>query len=177
MAAPHTFTASLMKILFGALARSRILPRGLVGILFLWVQGIGADGPDQPCVRTSYPNFLELPAAAAVENLPAADPTGVGERWRKLIQTALRPNPKHFSWYREYGTWACRYQQTDLVVWQRFPEEANVHEIVGTLVKGRLLIAPVADLVVQGMTIDDPRPFTTSDLELAEKTSHPIAPR
>lgn len=182
MAAPYSFILSFLQNPFGAAARwglcaTGLLPIALLGCLMGGAQLARADGPDQPCVRTSYPSFLELPAAAAIENLPVADPQGVGERWRLLIQTALRPSPKDFSWYREYGTWACRYQQTDLVVWQQFPAEANAKEIVGTLVRGRLLVAPVSDLMTQGMTIEDPRPFTMEDLRLAETTSHPLAPR
>lgn len=190
MAASHPFIVSLLQSppLSGEHSRSTGRPSRDSIAPFLLRLGTGillasgsaqialADGPDQPCVRTTYPSFLDLPAAPAVENLPVSDPHGIGGRWRRLIQTALRPKPKDFSWYCEYGTWACRYQQQDLVVWQRFPEEANAPEIVGTLVQGRLLVAPVSDLIVQGMAVDDPRPFTIQDLARAEAASHPAAP-
>jgi hypothetical protein len=132
---------------------------------------------DQPCTRIQYPSFLDLPPAAAAENLPTPDPSGIGRRWRRLIQTALRPNPKDFSWYQEYGTWVCRFQQGDQVMWHSFPPEANSAELVGTLVEGRLLIAPVAALMQQGMQASDPRPFSDKDLVLAETTRHPKPPQ
>jgi hypothetical protein len=143
----------------------------------LWMAAAWGDQTDdRPCERSVYPDFLQLPPAAAIENPPVADPTGVGTRWNRLIQTALRPNPRDFTWYSEYQTWVCRFQQSDQVVWHIFPKEANAPAIAGTLVKGRLLVAPIADLVRQGMALSDARPFSVADLELAEKTRHPQAP-
>jgi hypothetical protein len=131
---------------------------------------------DRPCEKVVYPDFLQLPAAEAIENTPNPDPTGMGARWRRLIQTALRPSPRDFSWYSEYQTWTCRYQQQDQVSWYSFPAEANSSEIVGTLVRGRLLVAPVEDLLKQGMSVTDPKPFLESQLLEAERAypPHPL---
>jgi hypothetical protein len=132
---------------------------------------------DQPCYKESYPDFLQLPPAAAVENAVVADPTGIGERWNRLVQTAPHPNPKDFSWFREYGTWTCRYKQKDIVVWHTFPPETNKPNIVGTTAYGSLLIASIADLMKQGMQPEDVTPFRKEDLVYLENSPHTLAPQ
>jgi len=121
-----------------------------------------------PCVQIIYPPFDKLPAAPPVGSYVKPDPTGVGERWGRVIQTALRPDPSLFTWYMEYGVWTCRYRQNDLVIWSRFPESANQSGIVGTIVLDRLLVAPYQVLARQGLQPQDLHSFTDSDLQVLE---------
>ncbi|MFZ4099712.1 MAG: hypothetical protein ACOYKZ_05240 [Chlamydiia bacterium] len=128
---------------------------------------------DRPCSpEPDYPSFLTLPAAPAIgPEVPVADADGVGTRWNDLIRTALRPAPKDFSWYREYGVWVCRFKGKDQLRWYTFPPSANASHIVGTIAYGRLLVAPITDLMKQGMQPEDVRCFEIVQLEGLEKNN------
>lgn len=130
--------------------------------------GCACIGYTDPCVRVVYPPFDQLPPAPPVTSSVHPDPSGIGARWSELIQTALRPDPALFSWYSEYGVWTCRYRNTDLVIWSRFPESANHPGIVGTIVLNRLLVAPYQDLAKQGLQPQDLHSFTEAELRLLE---------
>ena len=146
-----------------------------VGLVGVWsVVGAATPDADRPCTpKSDYPSFMTMPPAAPIGELPVADPTGVGTRWNALIQIALRPDPKDFSWYREYGTWVCRFQGQEQVRWYSFPKEANASHIVGALVNGKLMVAPIIDLIRKGMAPEDVVMFTTSQLAHLEQT-HPV---
>lgn len=153
-----------------------LLPISLYGES-IFLPDPGSERVDQPCYEEEYPDFLQLPAAPAVEHAIVEDPTGIGERWDLLIQTALRPNPKDFSWYREYGTWTCRYQQKGLVKWYSFPPSANASGVVGGILENRLFVASIVSLMEQGLQPEDLDPFTEKQLLSLETAPHPLAPQ